>query len=85
MAYELRWTETSLRQMKKLDRKIAGQIIKSVESIKENPFQFVKKLKGFNLYRLRVGDYRVIMSIENNKMIIFVLSVGRRKKIYKRF
>jgi mRNA interferase RelE/StbE len=46
---------------------------------------FVKKLKGFDLYRLRVGDYRVIMSIEKKKIIIFVLDVGHRSVIYRNY
>jgi len=61
------------------------RIIDKVEKISKNPFKFVKKLKEFNLFRLRVGDYRVIMSIEKKKMIIFVLEVGHRRVIYRRY
>jgi len=73
MKYEVKWTKTSLDQLKKLDKNIAKRVMDKVEEITKNPFNFVKKLKQFNLFRLRVGDYRVIMSIENKKMIIFVL------------
>jgi mRNA interferase RelE/StbE len=85
MKYEVKWTETSLDQLKKLDKSIADRIIDKVEKISEKPFNFVKKLKQFNLFRLRVGDYRVIMSIEKEKMIIFVLEVGHRRVIYKNY
>jgi len=85
MKYDVKWTETSLDQLKKLDKAIAERIIDKVEKVSENPFKFVKKLKEFNLFRLRVGDYRVIMSIEKNKMIIFVLEVGHRKVIYRKY
>jgi mRNA interferase RelE/StbE len=85
MKYEVKWTETSLDQLKKLDKAIADRIIDKVEKISERPFNFVKKLKKFNLFRLRVGDYRVIMSIEKEKMIIFVLEVGHRRVIYKNY
>jgi len=73
MKYEVKWTKTSLDQLKKLDKNIAKRVMDKVEEITKNPFNFVKKLKQFNLFRLRVGDYRVIMSIENKKMIIFIL------------
>jgi mRNA interferase RelE/StbE len=44
----------------------------------------VKKLSGFkNLYRIRINDYRVIYSIEDNVLIIHILKVGHRKDIYK--
>jgi mRNA interferase RelE/StbE len=49
-----------------------NKVIKKVDEITEDPFRFVKKLQDLDLYRLRVGDYRVIVSIENNEMIIFV-------------
>jgi len=73
MTYEVKWTDTSLRQLEKLAKNVAKRIIEKVEYISRDPFMFVKKLKGLDLYRLRVGDYRVIMSIEKKKMIIFVL------------
>jgi mRNA interferase RelE/StbE len=42
----------------------------------------VTKLVGDPGYKLRVGDYRIIMDIENNKLKILVLKVGQRKNIY---
>jgi mRNA interferase RelE/StbE len=85
MKYEVKWTKTSLDQLKKLDKNIAKRVMDKVEEITKNPFNFVKKLKQFNLFRLRVRDYRVIMSIENKKMIIFVLEVGHRSVIYRNY
>ncbi|MBR9681166.1 MAG: type II toxin-antitoxin system RelE/ParE family toxin [Candidatus Altiarchaeota archaeon] len=40
-------------------------------------------MKDTPFHRIRVGDYRVIIQIENNKMVIFVIEVGHRKNIYK--
>lgn len=85
MTYEVKWTDTSLKQLEKLDKNIAERIIDKVESISRDPFMFVKKLKGFDLYRLRVGEYRVIMGIERKKMVIFVLEAGHRSVIYRKY
>jgi mRNA interferase RelE/StbE len=85
MVYDVRWTKTALRQLEKLDTKIAGRIINQVESISDDPFKSVKRLSGFNLYSLRVGDYRVIMSIQGKKMFIFVLEVGHRSSVYRKY
>lgn len=85
MKYTVRWTETSLYQLKKVDKVTAERITAKVEAVSEIPFRFVKPLKGFDLYVLRVGDYRVIMSIEQEKMIIFVFEVGHRRSIYKKY
>ena len=85
MKYIVRWTETSLYQLKKLDRVTARRITAKIEAVSEIPFRFVKSLKRFDLYVLRVGDYRIIMSIEQERMIIFVLEIGHRRSIYKRY
>ncbi len=84
MKYTVRWTETSLHQLKRLDKVTSERIIAKVEAISGIPFRFLKPLKGFDLYVLRVGDYRVLMSIEQKKMIIFVLEVGHRRSIYRK-
>lgn len=85
MKYDVKWTETSLGQLKKLDKTVAERIIKKVKTISSKPFSYVKKLKGFDLFSLRVGSYRAILSIEKKKMIVFVLEVGHRKKIYRKY
>ena len=75
MKYTVSWTETSFHQLKTLDKVVAERVIAKVETISEMPFRYVKPLKRFDLYILRVGEYRVIMSIERRKMIIFVLEI----------
>jgi mRNA interferase RelE/StbE len=83
MVYEVRWTETALRRIAKLDKKLAGKIIDRIESIKADPLLSVKRLTGINLYSLRIGDYRIIISLEKNSM--FILDLGHRSKVYKKY
>lgn len=46
----------------------------------------IKKLKGHNdLLRLRVGDYRIIYSVDNGKLIVYVIDIDNRGDIYKRY
>ena len=79
--YNIEWKEHALQNLEKLENSIARRIIKKVEELSENLFsKDIKKLKGGNDFRLRVGDYRVIFSIEQNT--IQILKVGHRKKIY---
>ena len=85
MAYEVKWSETALKQLEKLDITWSKRIVNKIESITKDPFSFVNKLKGFDIFRLRVGDYRVLMNIENNKMMIFVLEVGHRSVVYRKY
>jgi mRNA interferase RelE/StbE len=85
MKYDVKWTETSLSQLKKLEKPVAERIIEKVETISEMPFRFLKPLKGVDLYVLRAGDYRVITSIEKGKMILFILEIGHRRTIYRKY
>lgn len=46
----------------------------------------IKKLKGHNeLLRLRVGEYRIIYSVDNGKLVVYIVDAGNRGDIYKRY
>lgn len=61
------------------------QILKKVESLKGNPRPSgVEQLKGPEKFlRLRVGDYRVIYTVEGKYLIILVIRIGHRKEVYE--
>lgn len=83
MTYEIVFSKTAIKQVKKLERSDQERIIAALERIRVRPYAFVKKLVGEDAYRLRVGDYRIIMDIVDDRLIILVLTVGHRRNIYK--
>ena len=80
--YRVEFSQTAEKQFYKLDKEIQDRIINGLERIRIRPFHFVIKLIGSPYYRLRVGDYRVILDIKEDKLIIFVIELGHRKNIY---
>ncbi len=82
MAFEIIWSDSAIRQLRKLDRSVARRIFEKVGELAENPHRFVRKLVNSPYYRLRVGDYRVILDIQGDVLRILVLKVGRRESIY---
>ena len=82
MTCQIAWSDESIKNLRSIDKKMCDRVIAKVERIKENPFNFVKRLAGMPLFSLRVGDYRAIMDIKNSQMLIFVVRVGHRKSIY---
>jgi len=82
MTYDVIFSDLSLKQLKKLDKGIQERIIKALERIKIRPEAYVIKLVGDPGYRLRVGDYRIIMDIESKVLRILILKIGHRKNIY---
>ncbi|MFH1521802.1 MAG: type II toxin-antitoxin system RelE/ParE family toxin [archaeon] len=81
--YEIIFHKPAKKQLKKLPQEIQIRILKTLERIRVRPHYFIKRLTGSPYYRLRVGDYRIILDIQNKKLIIFVLELGQRKNIYK--
>lgn len=84
MSYEIVFTDISLKQLRKLGKDEQDRIIKALERIRIRPEVHVKKLVGDPGYRLRVGNYRVIIDIYKDKLIILVIKIGHRKNIYKK-
>ncbi|MAH51133.1 hypothetical protein CMI37_35275 [Candidatus Pacearchaeota archaeon] len=68
--------------LKKLPKQDAEIILNKIYSIRENPFRFLRRLKGGKLWRLRIGDYRAVVDIVISMNKVIVLRIGRRKNIY---
>jgi len=88
MSYKVEYSKTAQKQIKKLDNytqvMLMNWITKNLVNC-DNPRSHGKSLKG-NLegqWRYRVGDYRILCDIEDDKLIILVINVGHRRGIYK--
>ena len=81
--YEIILSPTARKQLKKLERDIQERLVSALERICIRPEAYVSKLVGDPGYKLRVGDYRVIMDVDSGKLIILVIKIGHRKNIYK--
>ena len=82
--YEIIFSSKAKKQLFKLEKSIQRRIIATLERIRIRPESYITKLVGDPGYKLRVGDYRVIMDIEDNNLLILVIKVGHRRDIYKR-
>ena len=70
-----------LRVIPKIDRK---KILRRIDSLALNPRPpGCEKLSGQNKYRIRQGDYRIIYTIIDNELTVWVITVGHRKDIYR--
>jgi mRNA interferase RelE/StbE len=88
VAWKIKISEFAEKQIKKLDKAIAKQIILYLKHIftQKNPRLLGKPLlhDKSGLWRYRVNDYRIISKIEDNELIVLVLRIGHRKNIYKK-
>jgi mRNA interferase RelE/StbE len=84
--YQIKWKNSAKKELKSLAKEIIPKIIKTVESLAENPYPTgIKKMVGSNnTYRIRVGEYRIIYNIESNLLIIEIIKIGHRQGVYKK-
>ncbi len=89
MAWTVSISNIAERQLRKLDRQVQMRILDwltdRIEGCK-NPRHFGEPLKGdlAGLWRYRVGDYRILCEIQDQKIVVLVLTIGHRRQIYKR-
>ncbi len=88
MNWTIEYTRTAETQLLKLDRQIARRILDYLDdkiAPLENPRSRGKALVGplGELWRYRIGDYRIICEIQDNVMRILVVETGLRKQVYK--
>ncbi len=89
MSYDLVFTESALKEFSKLNDNIKNQFKKKLMSILENPKIPKNKLSGShaaNLYKikLRTAGYRLLYEVIDNEVVVLVVAVGRKDKIYKK-
>jgi mRNA interferase RelE/StbE len=84
VAYQIEFAPHAYRQFKKPKRDTQLLLLAKIEGLSTNPRPAgVKKLASVeNLYRIRVGDYRVVYEIRDRALIIVVVKVGHRRDVY---
>ena len=83
--YEIEIAPAAERALKKISADIRNRIFKSLLTLRNDPRPHgVKKLSGEDdLYRIRIGDYRIVYQIRDNVLVIVVVNVGHRREIYR--
>lgn len=72
------------RTLRRLPKDVVSRISRAIDRLAQDPRpQGSAKLTGFDLYRIRVGDWRIIYAIEDDKLIVLVLEIGPRGQIYR--
>lgn len=79
MKYTILVERYAQKQLLKLDKKVIPIIKTAIAGLAEDPRpQGFIKLKGEDAYRIRVGNYRIIYEIDDDKIIVTVITVGHR-------
>ena len=87
MSYNIELSRKAEKYLKKLDKKVRTRIQDHIRILSENPRHPELDIKRFHaepdLYRLRVGDYRVLYSVKDDLFLIIIVKIGSRGDVYK--
>ncbi len=87
MAYRVELTPAAQRDLRSLDRPVLRRIDARIRSLAEEPRPHgVEKLAGDSeVYRVRVGDYRILYQIDDAVLVVLVVRVRHRREVYRGF
>jgi len=81
---EVKFTDPAKNQLAGLEKRVRLRIYSKLEDMSDWPDHFLKPLTGSPYFRLRVGDYRVIIDWRKERDELWVIAVGHRRNIYER-
>jgi mRNA interferase RelE/StbE len=83
--YTVRILPSAERDLASLDGSIQRRIAVRIDALAENPNSpGAKKLQGEkDIWRVRVGDYRVLYTIRNAELVVLVIKIGHRREVYR--
>jgi mRNA interferase RelE/StbE len=89
LAWTIEFEDDAKRQLAKIDKQAAKRIVAFLRerlALHENPRQLGAALKG-NIrgayWRYRVGDYRIVCDIQDQRLVVVVIEIGHRREIYR--
>jgi len=83
--YKIQIKPSAVKELNKLPKEDLKQVIVKIQALSEDPRSpGCEKLSGDEKYRIRHGNYRIVYSIQDDILVVFVVKIGHRKDIYKK-
>ena len=82
--YAVEFLPSAVRTLAKLEPVVRRRIARRIDRLAEDPRSGAVKLRGVDdVWRARVGDYRILNQIEDERFVVVVISVGDRRDVYR--
>ena len=85
--YAIEFVKSARKDFEKLPARIRERIVEALTVLSLNPYSEllkVKKLKGAELFRIRLGDYRVVYEVRKKQLVVVVIKVVHRSEVYRK-
>ena len=83
MNYKIVFQKAAIKFLKKQDKKTQERLLTTINQLPQGTD--IKKLKGLDMYRMRVGNMRILYTIDDSIKIISIENIDNRGDVYKRF
>jgi mRNA interferase RelE/StbE len=82
--YKIYIKPTAVKELQRIPKRDVNKIIEKIRSLSSNPRPpGCEKLSADEKYRVRQGRYRIVYSIEDDKLVVFIIKIGHRKDVYR--
>lgn len=83
--YSIEWRPSARKELDRLDRPVRARILRKIAALADNPRPHgVVRLTGdSDLWRIRIGDYRVVYTITDDRLVVTVVRVAPRGSVYR--
>jgi len=82
MSFRLEWHPKAFKMVEALPLHIRSRVLEKLDSVVLNPFRFLEPFTGGD-YKLRIGEYRILCSIDFDKKMFLVNAFDKRERIYR--
>ena len=85
MMFDIRYSKQAVNFLKSAEKKLITRIMMKIETLRDNPIQHDSKVvEGYNekLFRIRVGDYRILYEVDYKRNQLGIVKIDKRSKIY---
>lgn len=83
MPFRIEFSELAAGKFHKLDASVWKRVAAKLRAIARDPARFLTRLRSVEAYALRVGDHRVILDVDWEKRVLYVLTLGHRGTVYR--
>jgi len=85
--YSIEFVKSARKEFERLPAKMRVRTVEALKLLAENPYSELLKVKKMRnsdkLFRIRLGDYRILYEIKNENLVVLVIKVGHRREVYR--
>jgi len=84
MTFTIEWHPQAYRALRKLPQRTIKRILLKLDFVTKGPFRYLEHYEGKAVYKLRIGNYRLLVDVNLQNNLLFIQVIDKRGRVYKR-